>query len=183
MLRTDMGSENGIMAAIQCEVHQLATAHAYGPSTSNQRIEALWSHFKSAIDPWRTLFSALCETGEYSQGHHLQTAALRFAFMAMIQKSLNGFKQYWNTHCISATSLAPGGVPDVMFYGTHSECMAVTPASIQAAEPECEDAALSGDEEYDEYFTYVMEQQDLSFPCNQDDGIQLYETLYAAINR
>ena len=56
-------------------------------------------------------------------------------------------------------------------------------ASIQAAEPECEDAALSGDEEYDEYFTYVMEQQDLSFPCNQDDGIQLYETLYAAINR
>ncbi|TWW62510.1 hypothetical protein D4764_04G0011570 [Takifugu flavidus] len=52
-LRTDCGTENGIMAAIQCTLrhhhrdhYSGASSHMYGSSTNNQRIESWWSIFR-----------------------------------------------------------------------------------------------------------------------------------------
>lgn len=52
-LRTDCGTENGIMAAIQCtlrhhhhDYYSGASSHMYGSSTNNQRIESWWSIFR-----------------------------------------------------------------------------------------------------------------------------------------
>lgn len=52
-LRTDLGTENGTMAAIQCTLRHVhtdyyagASSHSYGSSTGNQRIEAWWSFFR-----------------------------------------------------------------------------------------------------------------------------------------
>lgn len=52
-LRTDCGTENGTMAAIQCtlrhhhnDYHSGASSHMYGSSTNNQRIESWWSIFR-----------------------------------------------------------------------------------------------------------------------------------------
>lgn len=52
-LRTDCGTENGIMAAIHCALRSEhmdefagALSHMYGTSTSNQRIESWWSYFR-----------------------------------------------------------------------------------------------------------------------------------------
>ena len=41
-LRTDCGTENGVMAALQCTFQQDAEAHKYGSSLVNQRIEGWW---------------------------------------------------------------------------------------------------------------------------------------------
>lgn len=52
-LRTDCGTENGIMAAIQCTLrtghtddYAGADSHMYGTSMANQRIESWWSYFR-----------------------------------------------------------------------------------------------------------------------------------------
>lgn len=52
-LRTDLGTENGTMAAIQCTLRHAHTdhfagssSHSYGSSTGNQRIESWWSFFR-----------------------------------------------------------------------------------------------------------------------------------------
>lgn len=52
-LRTDCGTENGIMAAIQCtlrhhhsDYYSGASSHMYGSSINNQRIESWWSIFR-----------------------------------------------------------------------------------------------------------------------------------------
>ena len=51
-LRTDCGTENGIMAAIQCDFHGDTDAHIYGPSPANQRIEAWWSFYRRSRSTW-----------------------------------------------------------------------------------------------------------------------------------
>lgn len=52
-LRTDLGTENGTMAAIQCTLRHHHTdyfagesSHSYGSSAGNQRIESWWSFFR-----------------------------------------------------------------------------------------------------------------------------------------
>jgi hypothetical protein len=58
LTRTDCGTENGILAALQCyfcnDNYPLngENAHRYGASTSNQRIENWWSHFHRTCSNW-----------------------------------------------------------------------------------------------------------------------------------
>ena len=59
MVRTDRGTENTLMATMQCFLRRSHSddraslkAHAYGPSTSNQRIEAWWSHLRKSWTTW-----------------------------------------------------------------------------------------------------------------------------------
>lgn len=64
ILRTDTGTENTVIAAVQrylrCDgqdEHAGAKAYVYGPSHSNERIECWWSSFrKSHSDRWMTFF-------------------------------------------------------------------------------------------------------------------------------
>ena len=45
-LGTDCGTENGVMAAVQCTFQQDAEAHKYGSSPVNQRIEGSWVFYR-----------------------------------------------------------------------------------------------------------------------------------------
>lgn len=71
-LRTDYGTENGLMAALHCSLRSEHTdefagakSHMYGTSTSNQRIESWWSYFRKQrflsliVKP--SLICALCD--------------------------------------------------------------------------------------------------------------------------
>ena len=51
-LQTDCGSENCLMAGIQCKLAHNVDAHRYGSSTSNQRIENFWSHNRKLYLSW-----------------------------------------------------------------------------------------------------------------------------------
>jgi len=56
-LRTDCGTENTLIAAIQAFVAGTCRAHTYGTSPGNQRIEAWWSFYRrlhSMSQPWHT---------------------------------------------------------------------------------------------------------------------------------
>ena len=56
---TDPGSENGLVAAMQCylrgeglDEYAGSLAHKYVTSTSNQRIECQWSYFRKQKSSW-----------------------------------------------------------------------------------------------------------------------------------
>ena len=51
-LQTDCGTENGIIAGIQCLFLMSEDAHRYGSSISNQRIENWWSHMRKGFTNW-----------------------------------------------------------------------------------------------------------------------------------
>ena len=82
-LGTDCGTENGVMAAMQCTFQQDAEAHKYGSSLVNQRIEGWWvfcrrnSCFKASRKPLEHERSArvlklplkvFCNRAEHCQG-------------------------------------------------------------------------------------------------------------------
>ena len=48
-LRTDCGTENGIIEGIQCLFQMSEGAHRYGTLTSNHRIENWWSYMKKVL--------------------------------------------------------------------------------------------------------------------------------------
>ena len=79
MVWTDCGTENGIIAALKQVFHddannQQTYGHRYVASTSNQRIEAWWSHFrKSRSEWWIDLFKDLTAAGAFSPGNLTQT--------------------------------------------------------------------------------------------------------------
>lgn len=119
-VRTDCGTENTIIAAIQSFATGLGVSgHLYGTSPGNQRIEAWWSFFRrNRTQFWIELFEQLVEFGVFHPGNSTETDCLRFCFMSVIQKDLNCVRQQWNTHRIrpSRGARCPAGVPDELYY-------------------------------------------------------------------
>ncbi|KAJ7387798.1 hypothetical protein OS493_001142 [Desmophyllum pertusum] len=105
LLRTDCGTENGVMAGMQCYFRQDGgdtfageKAHKYGSSPANQRTD-------------------MVSAGLLDIGNAMQMEALWLCFEAVLQNELDKVKQHWNTHRImrSGHGTVPG-VPDVLFY-------------------------------------------------------------------
>lgn len=172
-LRTDCGTENGIAAAIQALIHQDNSAHLYGKSTSNQRIEALWSKFRPSVQGWIDYFKVLCEQGIFSPGDIKQTYALRWSFHQLITNTIHSFMSYWNTHHITNV-----GIPDILFL-TNRNC-GIQPeiAFLTDAENHCLcETSITGDKDIDNYFQYVMEQLHVQLPSNKREALVLYQKL------
>ena len=51
-VRTDWGTENGLVAAAQCFFIGNDLAHIYGTSPHNQRIEQWWSYLRQHLTSW-----------------------------------------------------------------------------------------------------------------------------------
>ncbi|KAF3844484.1 hypothetical protein F7725_007647 [Dissostichus mawsoni] len=93
-LRTDCGTENGTMAAINCTLRSQHTddfagalSHMYGTSTANQRIESWWSFFrKQKTQFWIELFSDLRERHLFN-GSHEHKCLLQYVFWASYKKT------------------------------------------------------------------------------------------------
>ncbi|KAI9516384.1 hypothetical protein NQZ68_017587 [Dissostichus eleginoides] len=63
-LRTDCGTENGLMASVQCTLRHDHSdyyagdkSHMFGSSMSNQRIESWWSIFRKQRQTWLNVFT------------------------------------------------------------------------------------------------------------------------------
>ncbi|KAL2098347.1 hypothetical protein ACEWY4_007554 [Coilia grayii] len=127
-LRTDCGTENGIMAAVQCTLrhHHVdhysgESSHMFGSSMTNQRIESWWSMYrKGRAQYWMELFSDLTDAGHFN-GSHEHQCLLRFCFGDIVQKDLDECVRLWNSHRIrpSRTASCPGGVPNELYYLPH----------------------------------------------------------------
>ena len=122
---TDPGAENGLVTAIKCclraegpDKYAGSLAHKYVTSTSNQRIECQWSHFrKQRSSWWIDFFSDLAESDILNLSIELHREALWFCFSHLIHVDLDKVKDYWNSHRIrkSRHSLV-AGVPDMMYF-------------------------------------------------------------------
>ena len=68
-LRTDCGTENGLVAAIQSAAVLTPSAHIYGTSPGNQRIESWWSFFRRSHSQWWIdFFQSLIDTDYFHPG-------------------------------------------------------------------------------------------------------------------
>ncbi|PFX16160.1 hypothetical protein AWC38_SpisGene19588 [Stylophora pistillata] len=186
LLRTDCGTENGVMAAMQCYFRQNGEdafsgerAHKYGSSPANQRIKAWWSYFrKGRAGWWIDFFKDMVNAGVSDVGNVMQMEALWFSFEAVIQNELDNVKQHWNTHRIrrSGHGTVPG-VPDVLFYlpqrSDAFECkQAVENPNLQEMEQHLLHTQPSDDEGdlYQEYFDYVVDHEALQIPSSMKEA-------------
>ena len=124
-IRADRGSENTTIAGIQRYFRRNVNdsscgqrSFLFGPSTSNQRIEAWWSIFKrNRCIWWINFFKDFCNEGlDVSLNHHLE--CLRFCFVGLLQTELDETLKLWNNHYIRSVknSESPAGRPNVLFF-------------------------------------------------------------------
>ncbi|XP_039626079.1 uncharacterized protein LOC120539766 [Polypterus senegalus] len=195
-LRTDCGTENGIMAAMQCALRSHHSdrfsgeaSHIYGTSTSNQRIESWWAQYrKQRSQFWMDLFEDLKDLGHFN-GSHEHKCLLRFCFTDILQKDLEECKQLWNQHRIrpSRMSTCPPGIPNELYSLPHRfwsrDCgFHVAQQQLQDLRDQCETVGLCGDEDIQDYLTYVKEQYDLQTPQVWEDALDLFFKLKEKTN-
>jgi len=78
---SDCGTENGVLAAIQCEFRGSTDAHAFGSSPANQRIQGWWSFYqRNHSTRWINFFKDLIDKDLFHPGNQLEEAALYTLF-------------------------------------------------------------------------------------------------------
>ena len=122
LVQTDCGTENGILAGLQCLLAGEVAAHRYSSSHANQRVENWWSHCKRGFTAWvRDFFKALVAEGKLSLGNHLQMECVWFVFSDFLQLELEKVKHEWNMHYIRRSRHdAVSGIPDELYYLPHT---------------------------------------------------------------
>ena len=177
LLRTDFGTETGIMAAIQCVLHQRANAHRYGSSIANQRIENWWSHCKAGYSAWIiNFFKDLVNNGTFHLGNHVHMECAWYVFSEFIQEELNDVVKRWNSHYIrKSRSTMVSGVPNELFYlpekSGYSDCgKRITQMDLnnilqqRNIFQESDDVLNYHDEFLTSYFEYAIQNENLPFP-------------------
>ncbi|KAL3997088.1 hypothetical protein ACER0C_009744 [Sarotherodon galilaeus] len=190
-LRTDFGTENGTMAAIQCTLRHAHTdyyagssSHSYGSSTGNQRIESWWSYFRRGRSQfWMDLFGDLRDSGNFN-GSHEHQCLLRFCFRGVLQKDLDECKDLWNKHRIRPSRLAscPGGIPNELYllphrYGSRDCGFAVEERELDVFPEEGLPVGLCGDPNIEEYLQQAVQQNTLQQPQDWESATELYLAL------
>jgi len=187
---TDPGTENGLVAGIQCylraeglDEHAGSKSHQYVSSTRNQRIECQWSHYWKRSSWWIDLFQDLHESDILDLTSDLHKEAIWFCLADLLQTDL---EEYWNSHRIRKSKHATvSGVPDMMYFLPedfgHSDCLVpVSPHKITEMENRFEGLDNEDDETnsvFCEYFQYVMEKNSLSHPTSILEAGILFEKL------
>ena len=192
LLRTDRGTENGIMATIQCFLrrnHQDSLAdlkaHRYGSSHTNQRIEAWWAILrKSWASWWINFFKDLIARGVLDTSNVMHLQCLWFCFHPVMKDSLSEMKESWNSHYVrkSRYHTVPG-IPNQLYF---------LPESVEAEDykkmfdqrdlNQAEDFIGMTDNEnciYQEYFTYNAHLLEVETPQNWRSALITYERLLA----
>lgn len=183
LTRTDYGTENSQVVAIQCFFQSDEEGHKYGTSTRNQRIENWWSHFrKSSSGWWINFFKDLRDGEAVDFKSSLHKECLWFCFQGVLQASLDKIKEYWNTHYIrSSRHETIAGSPDLLFYlPEHSggmDCL-VPVSRDKILEMKSRHHAQTEDENtYQEYFQYVMDIESIEYLDSPDEAITLFSYL------
>ena len=125
LLRTDNGTENVIMAAMQAYFRgdgddDLAgiNAHRYGSSPANQRIECWWSFLRKNLSNWWiNFFQDLVEAGHLNTSSDAEKECLWYCFANLLQQDLTAVKQHWNSHYIRKSRFdTVAGRPNELYF-------------------------------------------------------------------
>ena len=187
-LVTDLGTENGTMAAIQAFFRDDPNSHRYVPSPRNQRIEAWWGLFRKCCSTWWiNFFKDLVSQRTVDLTSEMQMECLWFCFAELLQQVLNETKEHWNTHYIRGSRHdTVKGRPDSLYYlpelcgGGNQFKLPVPPAEIQYARSHV--VEFQEDSIYQEYFKYVLQTCNLSKPTDWRQALELYKVLLEYAN-
>ena len=177
--RADCGTENGMMAAMQCTFQEDAEAHKYGSSPSNQKIEG-WSAFyrRNRSGWWINFFKSLLEQEVFNPGDEIQMACLWFCFAQLLQDDLDKVKEHWNTHLIRRSRHDTiSGRPDELFFlpelhgGVDGLLHLLWDDEFQSM---TENLTYEEEESIHQgYFKYVLENTELQLPHSIDEGLSV----------
>lgn len=191
LLRSDCGTENGIMADCQCFLRDCQEAHAYGTSVANQRIENWWSHCKRGYTAWVIdFFKQLVVENIFVPGNYIHTECIWFVFSRLLQNELDEVSYEWNTHYIrrSRHDTVPG-IPDELFHlptlSNHENCkILISDEEVQNLLnerdiiSEGERAINEQDDDLVEFFNYTIETENILYPPrNWREGRIMFETI------
>lgn len=196
LVRTDRGTENGLMATTQCFLRRYGDdslsglkAHRYGSSHSNQRIEGWWAFLrKSWSEWWMGFFKDLVDGGSLDTSNKLQMECLWFCFSGIIQAELDEVRESWNSHYIRASRYHTAhGIPDVIYFlpessssNDHKQAFDVN--DLPEVENELTSFEWDGSEDesyedatvYQDYFSMILDLLSLQRPNNWRDALALY---------
>lgn len=192
ILRTDRGTENGIMASSQSFLRRNHTdslsgvkAHRYGSSHTNQRIEAWWAMLRRSWSAWwMNFFKDLVAKGMLDTSNTLHLECLWFSFSSVMKKALNEVKESWNCHYVrKSRHFTAHGIPNELY---------VLPESVGAEDYrknfdqgdllEIENATCLADTTqshllYQEYFSYSAGMLELEQPQDWRTALAMHERL------
>lgn len=191
-LRTDCGTENGVMAAAQSflrrnheDSYSGSKAHLYGSSHLNQRIEAWWSIFRKTKSGYIiNFFKKIIQDGSYNPDDDLQKACAWFCFAPLIKDELSQCKELWNSHYIrkSQYSDVPGR-PDHLFFSPQHEYsnqgIPYSVADLNHLNTMSTEWATENeiDELYAEYFNLLAYRLNLQKPSSFDSAFEMFQSL------
>ena len=183
-LVTDLGTENGTMAAIHCFFRDDLNSHKYVPSTRNQRIECWWSYLrKSRTTWWINLFKDLEEQDIFNRASELESECLWFCFAPLLQQDLDEIVDHWNTHLIRKSRHDTiSGRPDSLYYltehhgGVPNLICTVQDTEMQYARSLVVESANENND-YQDYFRYTMSTCGLLRPNDWKEVLILYKEL------
>lgn len=183
-VRTDCGTENVLVAAIQSAAVRSDRAHVYGTSPANQRIESWWSFFRHSHSQWWIdSFQALIDAGLFHVGHVRETELLRFCFMQILQSNLDEVRRQWNVHRIrpSANARCPAGVPECLYrFPPHPavDCLCRLPTTLpREVSDSLESSRTCEDDTFGEYLHYLCVTNSWSAPTSTAEATALYTRL------
>ena len=179
-LVTDLGTENGLMAGIHSFFRNDPDSHRYVPSPRNQRIEGWWSFIrKQETSWWMNLFNDLTTAGIVDFADPLEKECLWFCFAGLLQQHLNETCEHWNTHYIRRSRHdTVSGRPSVLYY--LPEAHGGEPnLSLKVPEEQMNYASLHlveehEDNDYQQYFKYVVGNSLMQSPANWQDALRLF---------
>ncbi|XP_028390702.1 uncharacterized protein LOC114515612 [Dendronephthya gigantea] len=196
-MRSDDGTENSIVEALQIflrsqhhDEHAGLASFSIGTSTSNQRIEAYWSHLiRDGPGWWINFFKDLRDFDLFNDSDPVQMDLIRFCFMDILRNELHKVAEMWNQHIIAPSKFGnntgPRGRPDVMFFLPHLFDTGDCKQEIDRDEVnEFYDYSMSVkdfSDEFGEFASFVMTELGLTKPTNAKEAFHLYLTLLQKI--
>lgn len=182
-LLTDLGTENGLVASIQCYLRENNDAHRYVPSPRNQRIEGWWRFFcKNRTSWWRSFFQDLETQGIIDTTSEIHKECLWYCFSCVLQKECDHVREHWNTHRIrkSRHDTVPGR-PDSLFFlpeyhgGATDLLLKVPVIEINEVSQQCIEEAENN--VHEQYFEYVKASLGVSKPTTWQGAFELFQKL------
>ena len=181
-LVTDLGTENAIVAAIQSYFRDSPDAHRYVPSPRNRRIESWWSILsKTRFIWWRNFFTDLEFQRILDLSDELSKECLWYIFSGLIQRELDDVVEHWNTHRIrKSRHNCVAGRPDSIFYIPENYGGIETKLAVENREIDIASENINDNEEeneYKEYFDYVIAGLTLEMPTNWEEALSIYQRI------
>ena len=192
-VRSDDGTENCMIEAIHTFLRTNnndedagLSSFLIGSSTSNQRIEAYWSHLdREGPGWWQNFFKDLRDLGLFNDADPVQVDCIRFCFMRVLRKELNEVAKSWNQHIISSSKFdnsGPRGRPDNMYflphlYQTEDYKLEVDSLDVDEFYNHASMVVQDTSEDFKEFATVVMNENGLLTPTNVREALNLYVAL------